>query len=335
MRIAIVSDAWQPQVNGVVRTLEAVARELAAMEHAVEVFGPDRFASIPCPSYAEIRLALFPDRRLRRLLDDFAPEAIHIATEGPLGLAAHRYCRRRRYAFTTSFHTRFPDYVKARIGLPTGPLYAWLRSFHNAGAGILVATASLEHELAGRGFHHLRRWSRGVDLELFRPPPDSGQRITNLPRPVFAYVGRVAVEKNIAAFLALDLPGSRVVVGDGPQRVALERAFPAAHFLGTRHGPALAAAYGEADVMVFPSRTDTFGNVILESLACGTPVAAYPVTGPLDVIDGHGVGALSEDLGAAALAALAIPRDRCRSYAERFSWHACAEQFLQHLAPVR
>ncbi len=316
------------------RTLATVAGELAAMGHAVEVIGPDRFRTLPCPTYPDIRLSLLPRRALARMIEAFQPDALHIATEGPLGLAARAWATRRRLAFTTAFHTRFPEYLHARTRIPTALSYAWLRRFHGAGSGMMVATASLREELAARGFRHVRTWSRGVDTALFQPEPADPWE--GLPRPVFAYIGRVAVEKNIGAFLGLDLPGSKVVVGDGPSRPALERRFPDARFVGARHGSALAQAFAGSDVFVFPSLTDTFGLVMLESLACGTPVAAFPVTGPKDVLTaGIGIGAVDADLRAAALRALAT-RDRaaCRAFAERFPWRACAEAFLANLVPM-
>ncbi|MBC7800167.1 MAG: glycosyltransferase family 1 protein, partial [Gemmatimonadaceae bacterium] len=299
MRILIVSDAWHPQVNGVVRTLSMVMAELQSMGHVVDVVGPDRFRTIAMPTYASIRLALAPGRRLAAIIDAFRPDALHVATEGPLGYAARRWALRRGMAFTTSFHTRFPEYLHARTRAPLSLSYALLRRFHNAGSAMMVATGSLRRELAGRGFQNVRAWTRGVDLTRFQPSP-----IAELPypRPVFLYVGRVAVEKNLGAFLRLDLPGTKVVVGDGPQREALAREHPAARFVGERHGAALAEAYASADVFVFPSLTDTFGLVLLEALASGTPIAAHPVTGPADVLEGAapGVGALDHDLQAAA-----------------------------------
>jgi 1,2-diacylglycerol 3-alpha-glucosyltransferase/glucuronosyltransferase len=332
-RILIVSDAWVPQVNGVVRTLGAVSRELAAMGHEAMVIGPDRFRTLPCPTYPEIRIALFPDRALARRIEAFAPAALHIATEGPLGMAARAYARRRGRAFTTAFHTRFPEYIAARTGLPPALAYAWLRRFHAAGSGMMVAAESLRRELAGRGFPNVRPWTRGVDFSLFSPAPRMEWPV---PRPVFLYVGRVAVEKNIAAFLDLDLPGSKVVVGDAPQRAALRRSYPAVLFAGARHGAELAAAYAGADVVVFPSRTDTFGLVMLEALACATPVAAFPVSGPLDVLGSAAgtVGALDADLGRAARAALAMDRGACRAFAERFTWRRAAEMFISNLVPI-
>ncbi len=330
MRVLIVSDAWHPQVNGVVRTLSALVKELASAGHSVEVIGPDRFLTVPLPTYTSIRLALAPRRRLGRMIAAFRPDALHIATEGPLGHAARRWALRRGVAFTTSFHTRFPEYLQARTGLAPWLSYAWLRWFHNAGSGMMVATGSLRRELAARGFRNVRAWTRGVDLAQFQP---SASADVGCARPVFLYVGRVAVEKNLSAFLSLDLPGTKLVVGDGPQLGALARAHPDAVFLGARHGTALAQAYAAADVFVFPSLTDTFGLVLLESLACGTPVAAYPVTGPADVLEGAaaGVGALDSDLRAAALRALGGDRAACRAHAERFSWRSCADAFLGNL----
>jgi len=332
-RILIVTDAWFPQVNGVVRTLATVAAELRAMGHVVEVIGPDRFRTIPCPTYPDIPLSLLPRRRLVRMIEQFNPEALHIATEGPLGMAARSWAKRTGFSFTTAFHTRFAEYIRARTRVPVRPIYAWMRRFHGAGRGMMVATESLQDELIARGFRNILPWSRGVDLDLFKPEP---REQWELPRPVFVYVGRVAVEKNIGAFLDLDLPGSKVVVGGGPQLASLRRAYPAVQFTGPRYGEALARAYAGSDVFVFPSLTDTFGLVLLEALACGTPVAAFPVTGPKDVLAGAAgvVGAVSPDLREAALLALRADRAACRAHAERFSWRACAELFLTHLVPI-
>jgi glycosyltransferase involved in cell wall biosynthesis len=330
MRIAIVTDAWLPQVNGVVRTMTRMVEELTGLGHEVRVVSPDLFRSFPCPTYPEIRLAVLPRRRLGALLDSFQPCAVHVSTEGPLGRAARAYCRARGYPFTSAYHTKFPEYVQARARVPLRLSYAVLRRFHAASAGVMTATPSLRRELAERGFTHLLPWSRGVDTELFRPR-DKG--FLALPRPIFLYVGRVAVEKNVEAFLALDLPGSKLVVGDGPQRAELARRFPETHFVGARHGEDLACHYAAADVFVFPSRTDTFGLVLLEALASGLPVAAYPVPGPLDVIGDAGVGCLDEDLRRAALQAVGVPAERCRAYALEFSWRRCAEQFLANLRP--
>ncbi|GAB0113400.1 glycosyltransferase family 4 protein [Acidisoma sp. C75] len=337
-RVAIVSDAWHPQVNGVVRSLGQVVRELTARGITVEVFGPDRFRTLPCPGYPEIRLAIAPGRDLARMLKAFAPDALHIATEGPLGLAARRWARRHGYAFTTSFHTRFPEYVAARLPLPRAwterIAYYLIRRFHRAGAAVMAATPSLIRELRQRGFGNVCHWSRGVDITNFRP--DLREEEDGLPRPVFLYAGRLAVEKNVEAFLALDLPGSKVVVGDGPDRANLQRRFPSARFTGLLRGEALARAYASADVFVFPSRTDTFGLVMLEALASGTPVAAYPEPAPRDVLGAAmpPVGGLDEDLRAAALTALTIDRRHCRRYAERFSWQAASAMFLRNLVPI-
>jgi glycosyltransferase involved in cell wall biosynthesis len=310
-----------------------ISQEMEAMGVTVEVIGPDRFSTMPMPSYPEIRLALFPRRKLTKLIDAFAPDALHIATEGPLGIAARAYAKRRKIAFTTAFHTRFAEYLQARTKMPLALSYAWLRHFHGAGAGVMVATQSLRDELTGRGFENVRAWSRGVDLEAFHPEP---REAFDLPRPIFVYVGRVAVEKNLRAFLDLDLPGSKLIVGDGPQRKTLEREYPGVKFAGERHGAALAAAYAGADVFVFPSRTDTFGLVVLEALASGLPVAAYPVTGPKDILGDAPlpVGTLNEDLREAAMAALDIDRANCRPYAETYSWGACAERFIDNLVPT-
>jgi glycosyltransferase involved in cell wall biosynthesis len=333
MRILIVSDAWFPQVNGVVRTLSVVADKLTAMGDTVEVIGPDRFRNLPMPGYAEIRLAIAPKRRLAQLVADFAPEIIHIATEGPLGWAMRGLCRRNKWPFTTAFHTRFPEYLEARTRIPADWSWRMMRRFHEAGDGTFAATASLREELTRRGFTKVRAWTRGVDLERFNPA--SRDEWPGLPRPVFLYAGRVAIEKNIEAFLTLDLPGSKVVVGDGPALPALRQKFPDVTFTGYRENGALARSYAGADVFVFPSRTDTFGLVLLEALAAGTPVAAFPVTGPIDVITDERVGALDEDLRAACLKALNCDRSLARRHAEAWSWDACVAQFRAALVPIK
>lgn len=333
MRILIVSDAWFPQVNGVVRTLSVVVEKLRAGGDTVEVIGPDRFRSMPTPGYAEIRLAIAPKRRLAQIATDFGPEIIHIATEGPLGWAMRALCRRNAWPFTTAFHTRFPEYLEARTRIPADWSWRVMRRFHEAGAGTFAATASLRQELTRRGFTKVRAWTRGVDLERFRP--GEGDAWQGLPRPIFLYAGRVAIEKNIEAFLALDLPGSKVVVGDGPALPALKQRFPRVTFTGYRDNGSLARSYSGADVFVFPSRTDTFGLVLLEALAAGTPVAAFPVTGPIDVITDPRVGALNEDLRAACLRALECDRAACRLHAEAWSWDACVAQFRAALVPIR
>lgn len=331
MRILVATDAWRPQVNGVVRSLESVAEAAARLGAALDFVTPQDFSCVPMPGYREIALALASPRALRRRLAE-GYDHVHIATEGPIGLAARAVCLRDGRPFTTSFHTRFPEYIHARTGLPVAWGYAALRRFHNAGAGVMVATPSLARELDSRGFRRLLRWSRGVDHEIFSP---AARVELDLPRPLFLYAGRLAVEKNVDAFLALDLPGSKLVAGDGPARRALAARFPQAHFLGYRTPSELAALYAACDVFVFPSLTDTFGVVLLEALACGLPVAAYPVTGPLDVIGASGAGALNEDLRAAALAALDIPREAARAHALTFSWENCARQFLDNIAYAR
>lgn len=331
MRIVIVSDAGPPQVNGVVRTLGELARRLRTLGHEVTMIGPSDFRTVPMPSYPEIRLAVAPGRRLGRIIDATHPAAIHIATEGPLGLAARKYCLVRGYPFTTAYHTRFPEYVQPRFRVPISWSYAMLRWFHGPAQRIMVATDSIEQSLAARGFRNIARWTRGVDTEMFHP---GARAELPWPRPVQLYVGRVAIEKNIEAFLKLDVPGTKVVVGDGPSRKALERAYPAAQFLGPKSDADLVRLYASADVFVFPSRTDTFGLVLLEALACGLPVAAYPVAGPLDVIGTADAGVLHEDLGEAVRTALTIPADRCRAHALRFSWDESVRQFLANIEAI-
>jgi glycosyltransferase involved in cell wall biosynthesis len=331
LRILLVTDAWNPQVNGVVVTLRNTIAGLQAAGHVVETIGPDRFRSVPCPTYPEIRLALAPRRRLARIAGEFGPDAVHIATEGPLGLSARAWSLRSGIPFTTAYHTRFPEYVHARIRLPVSISYAWLRWFHGPASAVMVPTAAIHEDLEGRGFRNLVRWTRGVDTELFRPGPRLPR---DWPRPVFMYVGRVAVEKNVEAFLALDLPGTKVVVGDGPQRDMLARRHPAAIFTGAKHGEELAAHFRSADAFVFPSRTDTFGLVLLEAMASGTPVAAYPVPGPIDVVRAGVSGLLAEDLRAAAVGALALDRTGVRAHALEFSWTHATQQFMSHLRPL-
>ncbi len=331
MRIALVTDAWMPQVNGVVRTLATTVERLRARGNIVETITPDLFGSVACPGYPEIRLALGAGRAVVRRLDAFAPTAVHIATEGPLGWAARRWCLKTGMPFTTSFHTRFPEYLAVRTGLPAAWFWPMLRRFHAPAGAILVATPRLAAELARHGLTNSRLWSRGVDLGLFDAARGPHPAMAALPRPVQLCVGRVAVEKNIEAFLSLDAPGSKVVVGDGPALAALRARFPAAHFLGAMAGATLASAYAAADVFVFTSRTDTFGLVMIEALASGVPVAAYPVQGPLDVIGDAPVGALREDLGEAISAALACLPNDCVAYAREFSWDRCTDQFTAAL----
>ena len=332
MKIAIATDAWSPQVNGVVRTLQAVSAELTAMGHEVCVIAPDQFLTLPCPSYPEIRLALTTHFGVGRKIGEFGAEAIHIATEGPIGIAARRHCLRQRFDFTTAYHTQFPDYVAERTGMPADWFWRYIRWFHGPSAAVLASTPSVEAILEGRGVRPVRRWGRGVDLELFTADRPALRALAGLPRPIQLYVGRVAVEKNIEAFLACDTPGSKVVVGDGPARAALERDYPQVLFLGSLHGEALASAYAGADVLVFPSRTDTFGLVMIEALACGTPVAAYPVTGPIDILD-PASSAMDEDLGTAIGKALRGDRKAAAAYGATFGWRRSAEQFLAALVP--
>jgi glycosyltransferase involved in cell wall biosynthesis len=332
MHLLLVTDAWFPQVNGVVRTLDTLTRELAGRDHRVTVLSPERFRTIPCPSYPEIRLALASPAAVAGAIDQARPQAVHIATEGPLGLLVRAHCRRRGHPFTTSLHTRFPEYIHARWRLPTGWTYRFMRWFHHGAVRTMVATASVEEELRTRGFRSLVRWSRGVDTELFRP---RDKTFLDLPRPIGLYVGRVAVEKNVEDFLKLDWPASKVVVGDGPQLAELRARYPQVLFVGVKTGEDLARHFAAADVFVFPSRTDTFGLVLLEALASGVPVAAYPVPGPLDVVGDTGAGCLDEDLGRAVRRALAIRPEVCRSRAQRFSWANSAGQFLNNLEVFR
>jgi glycosyltransferase involved in cell wall biosynthesis len=331
VNILIVSDAWHPQVNGVVRTLNTVREELIKLGHSVEIIGPDRFRTLPMPTYPEIRLALGAGAKLRKMIETMDPDAIHIATEGPLGFAARRYCLKRNIPFTTAYHTRFPEYVRDRVPVPLSLSYAVVRRFHAPAASVMVATQSIEDALKARGFKNIRRWSRGVDTELFRPRDKS---FLPDPRPIALYVGRVAVEKNLEAFLKLDMPGTKYVVGDGPQMAEYRQRYADVKFAGAKHGEELARYYAAADVFVFPSRTDTFGLVLLEALASGVPVAAFPVPGPLDVVNGAAVGCLDEDLARAVKSALTVSPERCREHALSYSWKASAEQFLNNLRPL-
>ncbi|MFA6265626.1 MAG: glycosyltransferase family 1 protein [Pseudolabrys sp.] len=332
MKILIVTDAWHPQVNGVVRTLGQVAQEATNFGVPVEILSPSEFRTVPMPSYPEIRLALAGARAMERRLDAIKPDAIHVATEGPLGHAMRRVCIRRGLPFTTSFHTRFPDYVAERVTFAprwSGDLtWAWLRRFHSQSAAVLAATPTLVGELEERRFRNVRLWQRGVDSHLFHP---DRKPVLDLPRPIFLTVGRVAVEKNLEEFLKLDLPGTKVVVGDGPARAHLSKAYPDAVFVGAKHGEELADIYASADVFVFPSRTDTFGLVLLEALASGVPVAAFPAAAPRDVIGQAPVGCLDEDLRVACLNALELDRADCRDFAQGLTWEATARTFVKHV----
>ncbi|QIG55418.1 glycosyltransferase family 1 protein [Altererythrobacter sp. BO-6] len=331
--IAIVTDAWHPQTNGVVRTLEATSTILRHWGHEVTVISPDNYRSLPCPTYPEIRLALTWPGAVGRRLARLRPDAVHIATEGPLGLAARNFCTRHGVPFTTAYHTQFPDYVARRTGLSPDVFWPYIRWFHRPARRVMVATETIRSELRAHGVERLHHWSRGVDLDCFSadapPPPEYAA----MEVPILLYVGRVAVEKNIEAFLGCEYPGTKVVVGDGPALAELRARFPAAHFLGRRSGRELAGCYAGADVFVFPSRTDTFGLVMIEALACGTPVAAFPVPGPLDIVTDR-VGALSARLHRAIDAARYCDRDECARYGASFSWEAATAQFLSGLAAL-
>ena len=338
MRILVATDAWEPQVNGVVRTLSRVVAELRELGHSVEVVEPGQFKTFPLPTYAEIKVAIGAYEPVQERLRAFEPEAIHIATEGPIGLAARRICVEWKLPFTTSYHTRFPEYVSARLPLPLAAGYAYMKWFHRPSGRLMVATPTMRDELSRHGFRNISAWSRGVDTIAFHPRTDAEPDIfADLPKPVFLSVGRVAVEKNIEAFLSVDLPGSKVVVGDGPQLEELKAKYPKARFVGAKFGDELTAHFACADVFVFPSLTDTFGLVILEAMACGTPVAAYPAPGPIDILPGSGAGVLAssatEGLREACLDALKLDRREVRKFAETFSWRACAEDFIRNLQP--
>jgi glycosyltransferase involved in cell wall biosynthesis len=329
MRILVATDAWRPQVNGVVRTLEWLAAATRRLGTEIVFLTPERFASLPLPGYREIRLALASQRAVSAAIDAAAADAIHIATEGPIGFLTRRHCLQRGRVFTSCYHTRYPEYLAARLPVPLSVSYAALRRFHNAAAATMVATAPLASDLKARGFGKVRLWRRGIDAASFA---SGAPAALDLPRPIFLTVGRLAIEKNMAAFLKLDLPGSKLVIGDGPAREGLQARFPDAHFLGAQHGAALAALYRAADAFVFPSRTDTFGLVMLEALAAGVPVAAFPVEAPRAVLGDSNCGVLDADLRTAALAALAIPRERCRAYGARFTMEESAKSFLDIVA---
>jgi glycosyltransferase involved in cell wall biosynthesis len=328
VKILLVTDAWPPQVNGVVRTLKETIRHLEAGGHETETISPDGFRCLPCPTYPEIPLALFPGREVARRIDAARADAVHIVTEGPLGSAARRHLLRRGIPFTTAYHTAFPEYLEARLPCTLGLGYGFMRRFHAPSRAVMVPTETMTRRLAARGFANLRAWSRGVDTDLFRP---RGKSFLGDPRPIHLYAGRIAVEKNIEAFLKLDLPGSNYVVGAGPQLARLRTKYPDAHYTGYVDDQTLAAFYAAADVFVFPSRSDTFGLVLLEALASGLPVAAFPVTGPLDVIGDSRAGCLDEDLGRAIAGALQIAPTLCRDHALGFSWADATGQFLANI----
>jgi glycosyltransferase involved in cell wall biosynthesis len=329
MRIAIATDAWTPQVNGVVTTLRNTRDTLIAAGHEVLMVTPEGRRSVPCPTYPEIRLSVFAGRAIRNELDAFDPDCVHVATEAPVGLAVRRYCIRRKLPFTTAYHTQFPEYIRARFPIPVEWTVAGLRWFHAPAACTMVPTEGIRQVLQGRGFTDVVIWTRGVQTDVFRPDEPVAY---DLPRPIWVCVGRVAVEKNIEAFLDLELPGSKVVIGDGPDRVHLARKYADCRFLGFKFGRDLARHVAGADVFVFPSRTDTYGIVMLEAMACGLPVAAYPVTGPVDVVRNGETGVLDEDLARACTAALTLDRAACRRFAESRSWEHSTAEFLSHLA---
>lgn len=327
MKVLIVTDAWKPQVNGVVRTLEATKKQLIKKGHEVKLVTPDGQRVIPCPTYNEISLTLSPSKVIKESLECFSPDIIHIATEGPLGWAGRRYCKKNNFKFTTSFHTRFPEYIYARTKVPTRLTYKVLQRFHSLAKQVMVTTTSMERKLKGVGFNNLIKWSRGVDTDFFKPQ----RRTFSSNKPKLLYVGRVAIEKNLEAFLDMSIDAIKIVVGDGPQLNYLKTKYPEVLFTGSKFGEDLVYYYSMADAFVFPSRTDTFGLVMLEALACGTPVAAYPVEGPIDVIQSSDIGCLDKDLKKATLLALRKSRKGCRDYALEFSWDKCTDQFFNNL----
>ncbi len=335
MKICIVTDAWRPQVNGVAITLANLMAAGEKLGHEFVAIGPDQFHTIAAPSYPEIRLALTSPKAVGEIIRSHRPDHVHVATEGPLGVAASYWCPRNGELFTTSYHTRFPEYVEARWPIPAAWSYAALRRFHDGSAGLMVATQTLADDLSARGFKRPMLWPRGVDEQMFRPVEQVPAEMRHLPRPFFLYCGRVAPEKNIEAFLALDLPGSKIVVGDGPARARLQELFPETCFVGVKSRSELASYYSCADVFVFPSRTDTFGNVMLEALACGAPVAAFPVPGPVDIVTDPRIGVLDEDLRAACLGALKLSRENCRGHALRYTWPESARMFIDNVFRAR
>ncbi len=343
MKIMLITDAWDPQVNGVVRTMKRVIEETEAMGHEWQIVSPaDGFPTIPLPTYSEIKLALFTRRKIEERFHEFEPDAVHIATEGTLGMAGRAMCLRLKHPFSTAYHTRFPEYVSARVPVPVSWGYRFVRWFHKFSGRVMVPTQSMVAELEARGFRNTVAWTRGVDTEMFHPSRSiaagaPGDPFEGCARPVFLNVGRVAVEKNIEAFLKLDLPGSKVVVGEGPQLEELKRKYPSVRFTGAKFGEELATCFASADVFVFPSLTDTFGLVVLEAMASGVPVAAFDATGPRDVIPGSGAGMIAPldgDLAQAARDCMKLSKARCREYAETYSWRACAEAFVENLQPL-
>lgn len=332
MRIALITDAWHPQINGIVTTIRNTYRALEKLGHTVELISPNGFRTWPCPGYPDVRLAFLCGPKLRPIIKAFKPDAIHFFTEGAVGCAARRYCRHMGFEYTTSYHSHFGEYLKLRIGFPLLISNTYLRWFHCKSRRVMVSTNSLKDELAAKGFKNLTHWSRGVDIDLFKPRQE---KLINHQRPIMMYTGRIAIEKNVEDFLELDIPGTKYVVGDGPQRQILEKKYPDAKFVGYKTGEELARYMAAADAFVFPSRTDTFGLVILEALACGTPVAAYPVQGPKDILTNENIGVLDNDLNQATRKALTLSRQECRRFALDYSWENCARQFVENLTPMR
>jgi glycosyltransferase involved in cell wall biosynthesis len=331
MKILIITDAWMPQVNGVVRTLTSTIAELERMGHEIKVISPDQFNNVPCPTYPEIRLALPFGKKIYRIFRQFKPDAIHIATEGPLGFYSRILLSSKKISYTTSFATKFPEYIYDRFRISPDITYRALRWFHSKSHCVMVATESIKKELSDKGFDNIVLWGKGVDKTIFYPRAND---FLQDQRPILLYTGRVAVEKNIEAFLSLDMEGTKYVVGDGPALNQLKAAYPAARFVGAKHGEELARHYSAADVFVFPSLSDTFGLVMIEALACGVPVAAYPVTGPKDVIGDSGVGVLDTDLLNAVKKALYISPEKCVEFAKQFSWEQSARSFLSNLRQI-
>ena len=331
MRLLLVTDAWFPQVNGVVRAISTVRQRLLDLGHEVEVLSPERYKNVPCPTYPEIRLALCTPGMVGDVIAGYGPDAVHIVTEGPLGWCARAWLKRRGIPFSTSFHTMFPLYLKMRFKFPESWSFSLLRRFHSAATVTMYSTPTLRDLLASQGFTNLVQWVRGVDTELFHPGPATQ---LDFPRPIQMYVGRMAVEKTLEDFLALDTPGTKVMIGDGPQRAELEARFPNAKFLGSKYGDELVEHYRAADVFVFPSRTDTLGLVMLEAMACGVPVAGFPVQGPKDVVGTSGAGMLSENLAHAIEAAVGIDPQLCRARALEHSWDQSAAEFQRNLIPI-
>jgi len=328
MKIAIITDAWEPQVNGVVRTLKATTEELRKLGHHVTVLSHIGHKTIPCPGYRSIRLALFPAKKLARDLETIKPDAIHIATEGPLGIAARRWCLKNNITFTTSYHPQFPEYLRLRLPIPTRLTYAWLRHFHSKAIYTLVPTESQKKRLKSHRFRHIKVWGRGVDTTIFNR---SNPKKFDYQKPIMVYMGRTAIEKNIEAFLSLELPGTKLVIGDGPDLTLLKQKYPNVIFAASKSGHVLGSWVAGGDVFVFPSKTDTFGLVNLEAMACGLPVAAYPVTGPKDIIKEGITGAMDEDLKVAITKALTINSHACLNYAQQTSWTKVSILFASYL----